>query len=234
MSVGACGSASGDHVYLLNGFDFPVTLNIELKSGGAETITVPARGKLRAGMKGVGTVTVSNPAGVELSKRAVNFGKPRKDGSLCPVVFNAVGSAALEQGMVGAEAQRADVPTRILSGETNEQFCSAKYMFEAPPAGGDAKGPRGQRLSWVQYTGDGGWRTSVEALLGDDLGRFKGRSHEAATRIVSAVMVTDPGHADLAALRQRFEAQKLVWPDEAYRDLVRQSDERQRRRAGLD
>jgi hypothetical protein len=225
----ACG---GEHVHILNGFDVPMKLSIELEEGGTKTFTVPARGSVRAGMVGKAEVKVTTESGEEVATSSAFFGPKDKKGDQCQRMLNIQGAAAVVQEDLEYGDGFGTPNYRLAAGDISDDFCTASYVFEDPPEAitVDSMGPAGRNLGWVHYLGDGDWKASVDALLKDQ-GEWKGQSRGKAQRIVGTVVLADPDNPALADLEKRFAKEKLVWPDAAYWARAKEEQRKQRERA---
>src|SRR5262245_50893631 len=93
-SLSGCG-CSRDRVQVLNGFDFPVVLEITPQGGAARTLEVPARGRVGFDLVGQANVKVKTAGGEVIDEGPANFAQADQP-EHCLAIYNVLGSAAIE------------------------------------------------------------------------------------------------------------------------------------------
>ena len=207
------GCSGDDHLHILNGFEFPVTVTLTTQEGKSETHQVPALGRVTTDLQGTGTVKAETASGGLISENKANFGQGKDGKSPCPRALNIEGAAAIVQEGIEYGNGFGAAQYSLKAGWISESFCTASWVFEDPPEAiaVDQHGPAGRTKDWVHYVGDGSWKTSVDALL-EDQGEFKGQSRGRAQRIVRTVVTHDPQNPKLADVQAKFKATGLIYP----------------------
>ena len=205
----ACSKKDRPRVYVLNGLEIPVHVEIQSESGDHTSFDVAARGRATPDAGGLSTVKVTTARGELISEGKAQLGKPKG----CIRVYNVVGAAAYvaEDVMYGSGF---GTPQRMSrAGEVSEEECDVSFPFVEPSKETtvDRYGPNGTNLRWLHYDGDGSWVVAVRSLL-DDTGRNASYSHGAAQRIVTAVVTHDPSNPALAEVKARLDKMGLAVP----------------------
>jgi len=221
----ACSSKPSDkpHVFVLNGLDIPVVVEIESEGGKARLELAP-KSRTTSTARGKATVKVTTKTGELISEESeVPLGKPKG----CYYVYNVMGAAAYVNEEV-VYGKGFGTPTYYRrAGEITEQECGVSFAFVDPPKAISVNqyGPAGDNRSWLHDEGDGGWVVAVNALL-DDTGQWASQSRGKAQRIVRTVVTHDPNNPALPAIAERLRQLQLAVPEPSPGNLLAQPKRR--------
>jgi hypothetical protein len=210
LAATGCAKKERTRVYVLNGLDIPVHVDIQSDGGGDHaSFEIAPHGRETPDASGLSTVKVTTAKGDLISEGKAQFGKPKG----CLRIYNVVGAAAYvaEDVVYGSGF---GTPQRMpRAGEISEEECDVSFPFVEPSKETtvDHYGPRGTNLRWLHYDGDGGWMVAVRSLL-DDNGPNASFSHGAVQRIVAAVVTHDPSNPALPEVKARLEKMGLAFP----------------------
>lgn len=211
-----------DPVLFANGFDFPVTATIAGDGGKDQVLEIPAHGRVGADVAGKRQVKVTLKSGAALVDGAFDFGASDKRKAGCQLVFNVLGSAAIEEAEI--DYGISILPsTTVLSGEPLTRVCP-QWGFETkepPKAVQVKKGQMSATVTWLHYVDDGSWRAAVAELLARLPKSTNPLRTEAALRLLVRTVIThDPANPALPGLKALFAQHGVDFPED-YRDVVK-------------
>ena len=227
LALAACSSKPSvkPHVFVLNGLDIPVVVEIESEGGKARLELAP-RSRTTTGAHGKATIKVTTKSGALISSESdIPLGKPKS----CYYVYNVMGAAAYVNEEV-VYGKGFGTPTYYRrAGEITEQECGVSFAFVDPPQeiSVNRYGPAGDNRSWLHDEGDGGWVVAVNALL-DDTGQWASQSRGKAQRIVRTVVTHDPNNPALPAIAARLRQLQLAVPEPSPGNLLERPKRRPR------
>ncbi len=203
LGLAACGGRS-DYVQFANGFDFEVTAKATSAEGKEQTIVIPAKGRVGAGLSGEYTVEFSSPTGVIKEKKfKFTEAKEQKDG--CFQYVNVMGSAAIIESDIayGIDIQQ---PDRLHMGNWFSKICPRWGFDEVPPESVTVEGNTlGLSKSWIHYEGEGDWVAAIDKLLAQKP-MMGDQDRIMAWNIAFTVNKHDPNNARLAEQGPKFLA----------------------------